>query len=116
MLNGMTYMVLPRMHPRKRRVSVAFISLGLTQLFVGPASSLRTLQMKVRSSTRATSVGSDRERKLFGRFFSFNLMKVPDATIFAQSSRSSSFEPSHQGIPAGSNEESGDLCEKLVAS
>ena len=43
------------------------ISAGAIQLLVGPASSARSLQMKVRSSTRATSLGSLRARKLFGR-------------------------------------------------
>jgi hypothetical protein len=38
--------------------------------------------MKVRSSTRATSLGSERAfRKLFGRFSSFSRMKVPASTI-----------------------------------
>jgi hypothetical protein len=40
-------------------LSVARISSGATQLLVGPASASRSLQMKVRSSTRATSVGSE---------------------------------------------------------
>src|SRR5271167_2137933 len=95
-LNGITYMVLPRIEPRNNCVKVSFISLGLTQLFVGPASSLRRLQIKVRSSTRATSPGSERERKLFGRFCSFNFMKVPDATSWLHTARYSSSEPSHQ--------------------
>ena len=38
---------------------IAFISCGSIQLLVGPASFSSTLQMKVRSSTRATSVGSE---------------------------------------------------------
>ena len=38
------------------------ISAGAIQLLVGPASSLRSLQMKVRSSTRATSLGLLRAR------------------------------------------------------
>ncbi len=37
----------------------AFISEGDFQLFVKPASSSLSEQMNVRSSTRATSVGSD---------------------------------------------------------
>jgi hypothetical protein len=39
---------------------IAFISAGAIQLFVGPASASSTEQMNVRSSTRATSVGSVR--------------------------------------------------------
>ena len=58
MLKGMTYMVRPRMQPVEQAAQAfAFISLGCTQLLVGPASSLLRLQMKVRSSTRATSLG-----------------------------------------------------------
>ncbi len=68
--NGTTYIVRPRMQPRKsggvpsaRPVwSSARISAGAFQLLVGPASSSRSEQMKVRSSTRATSLGLLRAR------------------------------------------------------
>ena len=60
--NGTTYIVRPRMQPSNRGASVARISSGAIQLLVGPASSLRCEQMKVRSSTRATSLGSDQAR------------------------------------------------------
>ena len=64
--NGTTYIVRPRIEPRNRPgvpsalpcCSSARISAGAIQLLVGPASSWRWLQMKVRSSTRATSLGS----------------------------------------------------------
>ena len=59
MQNGITYMVRPRMQPSKISASVSCISPGAIQLLVGPASSSRSEQMKVRSSTRATSLGSD---------------------------------------------------------
>ena len=62
MLKGTTYIVRPRMQPSKSPRSVAFISRGLTQLLVGPASSRLRLQINVRSSTRATSLGSERAR------------------------------------------------------
>ncbi len=101
MLNGMTYIVLPFMQPWKRPASFFFISAGATQLFVGPAPSLRTLQMNVRSSTRATSPGSERERKLFGRFFGSRRMNVPDATSCSHIAWYSSSEPSHQWIASG---------------
>ena len=65
--NGTTYIVRPRMAPVNRPVSSAFISAGSRQLLVGPASISRSEQMNVRSSTRATSPGSERARKLFGR-------------------------------------------------
>src|SRR2546425_917004 len=39
MLKGTTYMVRPRMHPRKSSSSLARISPGAFQLVVGPASS-----------------------------------------------------------------------------
>ncbi len=60
MENGTTYMVRPRIDPRKRSVRVARISAGSRQLLVGPASDSRAEQMKVRFSTRATSAGSER--------------------------------------------------------
>ncbi|MND03283.1 hypothetical protein D3C83_230320 [compost metagenome] len=55
-------MVRPRMQPWNSRRSVARISAGATQLLVGPACSLFSLQMKVRSSMRATSPGFERAR------------------------------------------------------
>jgi hypothetical protein len=60
--NGTTYIVRPRIDPRNSPVSVSRISAGSRQLFVGPASSSRSEQMNVRSSTRATSPGSERAR------------------------------------------------------
>jgi hypothetical protein len=45
MLKGITYMVRPRMQPVNNPVSVSFISRGLTQLLVGPASPLDCEQM-----------------------------------------------------------------------
>src|ERR1043166_1008290 len=101
MLKGMTYIVRPRMQPAKSLLRDAFISFGFTQLFVGPASSFLTLQMKVRSSTLATSLLSERARKLLGRFFSFSRMKVPDSTSLLESSSDSASEPSHQWIAEG---------------
>jgi hypothetical protein len=59
MQNGTTYMTRPRMHPSKISPNVVRISPGSIQLLVGPASSSRSEQMNVRSSTRATSLGSD---------------------------------------------------------
>ncbi len=52
-------MVRPRIEPRNRSVSSAFMSPGSIQLLVGPQSAGFCEQMKVRSSTRATSVGSE---------------------------------------------------------
>src|SRR6188474_3667948 len=62
MLNGTTYIVRPRMQPLKSAFSVSRMSFGSTQLLVGPASASVAEQMKVRSSTRATSDGSDQAR------------------------------------------------------
>src|SRR5271170_5124624 len=62
MQNGTTHMVRPRMQPRYRSVMVDRISDGSIQLLVGPASTSRSEQMKVRDSTRATSEGSDNAR------------------------------------------------------
>ncbi len=78
MLNGITYIVRPLIQPSKKLRRVSFISLGCIQLLVGPASVLFKLQIKVRSSTHApTSLGSERARKLFGRFSGFRRRKVP---------------------------------------
>jgi putative IMPACT (imprinted ancient) family translation regulator len=59
----MTYMVRPRMQLRKSGRRISRISSGAFQLLVGPASSSLLLQMKVRSSTRATSAGLKRDKK-----------------------------------------------------
>src|SRR5690606_4144125 len=80
MQKGTTYMVRPFMQPRYSSVMVARISVGSTQLLVGPASASLLEQMKVRDSTRATSEGSDSARKEFGFFFSSRRLKVPAAT------------------------------------
>src|SRR6185295_1086821 len=101
MLKGTTYMVRPRMQPLKRPSSVARIFLGSTQLLVGPASVSDCEQMKVRSSTRATSEGSDHARYELGRSFSFSLRNVPALTRSAQSRSYSASDPSHQWMRSG---------------
>src|ERR1700752_17341 len=65
--NGTTYIVRPRIEPLNRSWSSARISVGARQLLFGPASASRSEQMNVRSSTRATSAGSDSARYEFGR-------------------------------------------------
>src|SRR6266496_4961982 len=100
-LEGITYIVRPRMLPSNIVFSVSFISLGFTQLLVGPASVLLREQMKVRSSTRATSLGSERARKLLGRFSELSRMKVPDSTICSHRRSYSSCDPSHQWTLSG---------------
>ena len=60
---GTTYIVRPSIEPAEELVrACSRISAGSRQLFVGPASSSRSEQMKVRSSTRATSPGSESAR------------------------------------------------------
>ena len=59
MEKGTTYMVRPAMAPLNRPFRVWRISVGSHQLLVGPASISSAEQMKVRSSTRATSPGSE---------------------------------------------------------
>src|SRR4029079_794047 len=98
---GTTYIVRPRIEPSKRPRSVARISAGSSQLFVGPASSSRREQMNVRSSTRATSSGSDRARYEFGRLASERRSKVPLSTRTWHSESYSSAEPSHQWTRSG---------------
>ncbi len=60
--NGTTYIVRPRIAPLNRPLSISRISRGSRQLLLGPASDSRSEQMNVRSSTRATSAGSDSAR------------------------------------------------------
>ncbi|MNN76614.1 hypothetical protein D3C81_1930120 [compost metagenome] len=94
--NGTTYSVRPRMQPSNRPDSVWRISRGAVQLLVGPASSFFSEQMKVRSSTRATSDGSDRARNEFLRLAGFRRRMVPAATICSHRRSYSSWEPSHK--------------------
>ena len=101
MQNGITYMVRPRMAPSKISANVWRISLGAIQLLVGPASSSFSEQMNVRSSTRATSPGSDAHQKLFGRSSGFSRVKVPFSTSRLVSRSHSSGEPSHQTTSSG---------------
>ena len=98
MQNGMTYIVRPRMQPRYSSVISRFISPGSIQLLVGPASASSTEQMKVRSSTRATSVGSVRAQNELGFFSSFSRTRAPDSTSSSVRRRHSSCDPSHQTI------------------
>src|SRR4051794_11248941 len=65
--NGTTYIVRPCIAPVNSSFIVPRISAGSRQLFVGPASSSLVEQMNVRSSTRATSLGSDQARYELGR-------------------------------------------------
>jgi hypothetical protein len=60
--NGTTYIVRPRIEPLNRPLRTSRISVGSRQLLVGPASSSLSEQIKVRSSTLATSPGSERAR------------------------------------------------------
>ena len=101
MQNGMTYMVRPRMQPSKISANLSRISSGATQLLVGPASSSRSEQMKVRSSTRATSPGSDAHQKLFGRSSGFSRLNVPFSTSRLVSRSHSACEPSHHTTASG---------------
>ena len=98
--NKTKYIVRPRMQPRNRACSPvcssARMSAGAIQLLVGPASSFFWEQMKVRSSTRATSLGSDNARKELGRLAGLSFLKVPASTSFWHRRSYSSLLPSHQ--------------------
>src|SRR4029450_5700926 len=59
--------------------------------------------MNVRSSTRATSPGSDRARKLLGRRSPFRRWKVPPSTSRSVKRAHSSSEPSHHSTRSGWN-------------
>ena len=89
-------MVRPTMEPANSPDSFCFIFAGSSQLLVGPASSLVREQMKVWSSTRATSAGSERTSKLFGRFAESSAIAVPVRTSSRSIDWYSSAEPSHQ--------------------
>ena len=89
------------MLPVNSSFRVARISVGATQLLVGPASSSRSLQMKVRSSTRATSLGSLRARKLNGRCSGLRRMSVPRSTRSFVTRSNSAALPSHQTTSSG---------------
>src|SRR5258708_14880350 len=93
---GITYIVRPRIQPLNIADSFCFISTGSAQLLVGPASSLVFEQIKVRSSTRATSLGWERARYEPGLLVSLSLVKVPLFTIMSHSASFSFSEPSHQ--------------------
>src|SRR3954451_25118862 len=99
--NGTTYIVRPSMEPSKSSFRASFISLGSRQLLVGPASASFSEQMKVRSSTRATSPGSERAMYELGRLASASFSNVPASTSCWQSWSYSSAEPSHQWIDSG---------------
>ncbi len=110
--NGTTYMVRPRIEPRKSSTSSAFIAAGSRQLLVGPASSAFSEQMKVRSSTRATSLGLERARNELGRSAGLSRVKVPVETRSSVSRVHSSSEPSHHSMRVGLREP-GDLFDPL---
>jgi hypothetical protein len=78
---------------------MARISPGSIQLLVGPASASSTEQMKVRSSTRATSDGSEAHQYESGFLSSFT--KVPAATSSPTSRSYSAWEPSTQWTASG---------------
>src|SRR4051812_7909495 len=101
MQNGTTYIVRPRMQPANRPSSFLRISPGSAQWLVGPASSSRSEQMKVWSSTRATSLGSESARYEFGRLASESFSNVPASTIIRARASYSSALPSHQCTASG---------------
>src|SRR4051794_22038263 len=102
MLNGTTYMVRPCIEPRNSSCILVRISAGSSQWFVGPASASRSEQMNVRSSTRATSLGSVVAQNDPGRRLGSSSTKVPASTSCFESSSNSSSEPSNQWIVSGS--------------
>ena len=94
-------MVRPRMAPEKRLFSVSFMTCGSSQLLVGPAPFWVLVQMKVRSSTRATSSGSENAAKELGNFSSDSRTRVPASTIWSVSCVHSASEPSAQWMRSG---------------
>ena len=105
MQNGMTYMGRPFMHPLNRECIFSNIWVLSAQLFVGPAWSFLFVQIKVRSSTLATSEGLDRARNEFGLLEGLSLIKVPLDTNCSVNSSHSSCDPSHHTTESGSHSE-----------
>src|SRR3954469_1997540 len=101
MLNGTTYMVRPFIEPRYSSSSLPRISAGSFQLLVGPASASSAEQMKVRSSTRATSLGSEWAQYEPGRLSGSSSVNVPASTSCLQRSACSSSDPSNQWTSSG---------------
>ena len=99
--NGTTYIVRPAIDPAKTSSSSARITSGARQLLVGPASASSVEQMKVRDSTRATSSGLLRARKLYGRRSALSRNRVPRSTMPRISSSASRREPSHHTTVSG---------------
>ena len=62
MMYGMMYIVRSCIAPSNMAPGFASAASGAIQLLLGPASSLVGVQMKVRCSTRATSLGLERWR------------------------------------------------------
>ena len=98
---GITYIVRPRIEPVNSSVITAFMSSGAIQLLVGPASRSSTEQMNVRSSTRATSVGSEAHQNELGFLLSSSRRKVPFSTSRSVTRVHSSGEPSHHSTRSG---------------
>ena len=74
---------------------------GSIQLLVKPASSSFSEQMKVRSSTRATSAGSENAAKELGNLSSARRVRVPAATSSSARRSRSSSEPSIHWTESG---------------
>ena len=100
MQNGTTYMVRPRIAPAKISANVARISSGAIQLLVGPASSSCSEQMKVRSSTRATSTGRSGPEAARPQL-RVERRSVPCSTSRLVSWAHSSSDPSHHCTASG---------------
>ena len=75
---------------------------GRTSCWSGRRRALRSEQMNVRSSTRATSLGSERARKQLGRLLPGQALEGAGRRRAARSGAShSSAEPSHQSTRSG---------------
>ena len=81
------------MQPLYSALIVFLSSTGSVQWFVGPASSSFFEAINVRLSTRATSEGSERNKKLFFRFFK-GVANFTSTNFFISRSYSAA-EPSH---------------------
>ena len=98
MQKGITYMTRPSMQPLNKRFKRPHFSC-LSQF--GWASVIFTVTANKGIGFHWQRLGSERTKKLFGRFFSFSLIIEPCSTIRPHNSFHSFLEPSHHRTSLG---------------
>src|SRR6266850_6477747 len=97
----MTYIVRPRIAPRRYPLARLLASAGAIQLLVGPASSRSRVEMNVSCSVRATSDGWLRCRYELGYVRGLSERSVPSPSMASMRVSYSGLEPSHHTTRAG---------------